>query len=120
MKRIQRLRKKGWQMPPNTKYVGRPTKFGNPFRLTSDGYIQFYKKEDKKWILFSYVGGATTETIVLLYALWITGRLSYIESLPEPPDAKELLKYDNLACWCPLHQPCHVDVLLELLTITKK
>ena len=27
--RIQRKRTKGWKMPPNTVYVGRPTKFGN-------------------------------------------------------------------------------------------
>ena len=30
-KRIQRKRTKGWRMPPNTVYVGRPTKYGNTF-----------------------------------------------------------------------------------------
>lgn len=30
-KRIQRRRTKGWRMPPNTVYVGRPTRWGNPF-----------------------------------------------------------------------------------------
>jgi Domain of unknown function (DUF4326) len=30
-KRIQRKRTKGWKMPPNTVYVGRPTRLGNPF-----------------------------------------------------------------------------------------
>jgi hypothetical protein len=29
--RIQRKRTKGWRMPPNTVYVGRPTRWGNPF-----------------------------------------------------------------------------------------
>jgi hypothetical protein len=29
--RIQRKRIKGWKMPANTVYVGRPTPFGNPF-----------------------------------------------------------------------------------------
>jgi hypothetical protein len=24
------------------------------------------------------------------------------------------LRGKNLACWCPLNQPCHADVLLEL------
>jgi hypothetical protein len=24
------------------------------------------------------------------------------------------LRGKNLACWCPLDQPCHADVLLEL------
>ncbi|MDT7935250.1 MAG: DUF4326 domain-containing protein [Sphingomonadaceae bacterium] len=25
-----------------------------------------------------------------------------------------VLRCKNLACWCPLDQPCHADVLLEL------
>ena len=32
-KRIQRRRTKGWRMPPNTVYVGRPSKWGNPFKV---------------------------------------------------------------------------------------
>lgn len=32
-KRIQRKRTKGWKMQPNTVYVGRPSKWGNPFLL---------------------------------------------------------------------------------------
>ena len=30
-KRIQRKRTKGWRMPPNTVYVGRGSKWGNPY-----------------------------------------------------------------------------------------
>lgn len=30
-RRIQRRRTKGWTMPPGAIYVGRPTKWGNPF-----------------------------------------------------------------------------------------
>lgn len=37
MERVQRKRTKGWRTPPNTKYVGRGTKFGNPYRVTKDG-----------------------------------------------------------------------------------
>lgn len=29
-------------------------------------------------------------------------------------DILEELRGKNLACWCPLDQPCHGDVLLEL------
>jgi hypothetical protein len=32
-RRIQRRRMKGWRMPDDAVYVGRPTKWGNPFRL---------------------------------------------------------------------------------------
>ena len=31
--RIQRKRTKGWRMPEGAVYVGRPTKWGNPFQL---------------------------------------------------------------------------------------
>lgn len=31
MRRIQRKRTRGWRMPSGTKYVGRPTKWGNPY-----------------------------------------------------------------------------------------
>src|SRR5712664_3238190 len=33
--RIQRKRSRGWTMPPNTVYVGRPTIWGNPFRVSN-------------------------------------------------------------------------------------
>lgn len=36
MQRVQRERTKGWKMQPNTVYVGRPTKWGNPFRAIFD------------------------------------------------------------------------------------
>lgn len=71
-KRIQRKRRKGWKMPANSVYVGRPTKWGNPFVVGKD---------------------------------W---RQSYFTCM----DAA--LRGKNLACWCPLDQPCHADVLLEI------
>lgn len=33
-KRIQRKRTKGWRIPKGAVYVGRPTRWGNPYRLT--------------------------------------------------------------------------------------
>ena len=45
-KRIQRQRTKGWRMPENTVYVGRPTLFGNPFVYhdVSRGLVRFGPK----------------------------------------------------------------------------
>jgi hypothetical protein len=34
--RIQRKRTKGWKLPPNTVYVGRGSKWGNPFKIYKD------------------------------------------------------------------------------------
>lgn len=36
---------------------------------------------------------------------------------PRVPDIDEIraeLRGHDLACWCPLDQPCHADVLLEI------
>jgi hypothetical protein len=33
---------------------------------------------------------------------------------PDLPKITEQLRGRDLACWCPLDQPCHADVLLEL------
>ena len=44
LKRVQRKRSKGFKLPANTKCVDRTTKFGNPFKLTTDGFILYYKE----------------------------------------------------------------------------
>lgn len=95
--RIQRKRTKGWKMPPNTIYVGRPSVWGNPFNNERD---------------------ADREMLVEWFRWWLAG------DLPAPWHrfdhahvrirASHVLRGKNLACWCPLDQPCHADVLLEL------
>ncbi|MBI3962590.1 MAG: DUF4326 domain-containing protein [Deinococcus sp.] len=87
-------------------YVGRPTRWGNPFDLG-------------KW----YLGwGGMTWTIdqtkddrrryaakqaVRFYRRWIATQKRSENLIP-------LLGGHDLACWCPLDQPCHADVLLEI------
>lgn len=39
--RIQRKRAKGWKMPPNTVYVGRPTKWGNPYGASPEDLARY-------------------------------------------------------------------------------
>lgn len=118
MNRFQRKRIKGYKTPENTKYVGRPTKFGNPFRLTKDGYIQAYSTNRtifNKWIMWSINGGFEQKDIVELYEIWIKGNLQKEHPyLPTPPILDEL-KGKNLSCFCSLNVPCHADILLEQL-----
>jgi hypothetical protein len=82
--RIQRRRVKGWRMPPNTVYVGRGSRWGNPYRV---GTCLIPDKE----------------TAVETFKAYLPSRLECSE-----------LSGKNLACWCRLDQPCHADVLLEL------
>jgi hypothetical protein len=72
-------------MPENTVYVGRPTKWGNPYKIN--------EKVDRS-------------NAVALFK-------EYIEQYVLKEELEEL-KGKNLACWCKEGSPCHADVLLEL------
>ena len=86
--RVQRKRTKGWRMPPNTIYVGRPTKYGNPYQVSCNQSDEFRIKQIEKY--------------------------KSLMSLMLRQDAAEELKGKNLACFCPLDKPCHADVLLKI------
>jgi hypothetical protein len=48
-KRIQRKRVKGWRMPPNTVYVGKPSRFWNPFHgaFTNERAVELFRGSNK-------------------------------------------------------------------------
>ena len=86
-RRIQRQRTRGWRMPPNTVYVGRPSKWGDPYEDSSDsrrGALEAYCW----WLLVTPLGHRLLD------------------------EARRELRGKNLACWCPLDVECHADVLL--------
>jgi len=96
--RVQRRRTRGWVMPENTVYVGRPSVWANPF-LADRTRVHSPK---------------VLQGVMDVYRL-------HIEHLLEAdPDFLEPLRGKNLACWCPLSHPnwervyCHADVLLEM------
>ena len=91
--RIQRKRTRGWKMPANTVYVGRPTIFGNPFS-TADQFRQWWQTRGQGFVLYP---DAMDKLMGALF-----------QTEPHP------LRGKNLACWCPLNRPCHADILLEL------
>jgi len=121
--RVQRLRKKGFNLQKASrsglpvKYVGRPTKFGNPFKLTPNGFIMCYTVNRKilnPWIYWSFTGGFDLNDILELYELWIKGELRGHNFLPTPPNIEELRGMD-LACYCPIYTPCHADILIKII-----
>ena len=96
--RVQRQRTRGWKMPENTVYVGRPSVWANPF-LSDRTRIHSPK---------------------VLQGVMEVYRLHIQHLLEQDPDFLEPLRGKNLACWCPLTNPkwekvyCHADVLLEM------
>jgi hypothetical protein len=87
--RIQLRRIKGWRMPPNTVKVDRSTKWGNPFSISR---------------------ACPAERAVAAFKRAIADD----QFIDFDPRSISDLHGKNLACWCPLDQPCHADVLLEL------
>lgn len=105
-KRIQMSRKHPWRADnPDAVIVARPSRWGNPFRIGSTAWIPV--SEDGRWSKDPHPP-LTREQAVECF------RLNAIFTAREYPGFFDPLRGHDLACWCPLDQPCHADVLLEL------
>lgn len=83
MPRVLNKRRDG--VPNGAVYIGRPTKWGNPFVVGQDGDRQ---------------------AVVQKYMDFVMSSPTLLEALPE-------LRGKDLVCWCS-PQACHGDVLLKL------
>lgn len=101
-KRIQRKRSKGWRMPGGAVYVGRPGPWGNPFIVGKHGpaaeCVDLFRR---------LLGGFFT---LGLGREHLDGQMAYYDHARAHLHE---LRGKDLACWCRLDRPCHVDVLLE-------
>lgn len=107
-KRIQRKRTAGWRMPEGAVYVGRPGKFGNPYKKSETSCIDgsVFNFECALWIIV--MGGGRKIP---------SDRYEHMKRIV---DSLEELRGKDLACWCRLDEPCHADVLLEMANRTKQ
>jgi hypothetical protein len=102
-RRVQRRRDKGWRMPADTVYVGRPSRWGNSYPvgmlrpnlppLTATQAVRRFERRLSS-TTSQPLGSGVDRAVILTH-------------LPE-------LRGKHLACWCPLTTPCHADVLLRL------
>lgn len=100
--RIQQRRTRGWRMPAGAVSTGRPGKWGNPWRV---GTLVHHRCGDREWS-----SRMTAEEAVSFYETDLrAGLLPYTQA-----DVRRELAGRDLVCWCPLDQPCHGDILLEL------
>lgn len=112
--RIQRQRTKGWRMPEGAVYVGRPSRWGNPYVLGAKVSIP------RRQLLTSDVV-RNREYAVALFRSWLQedplvprSGWNRTAQAPTVQEIQAVLAGKDLACWCPLDQPCHADVLLRL------
>lgn len=117
-RRIQRQRTKGWKMPKNAVYVGRPTKWGNPFVAWKDGQ-PFHDRLAQHTLHPSMAVMSYRKMLLEIGAVnsiptfkWPKGKIP--REWITTDDIRRELRGKDLACWCPLDQPCHGDVLLEI------
>ena len=82
-------------MPPNTVCVSRPSKWGNLYTVAD-----YYAAGNS---------GSLTAARQAVVDLFKDGLNDYFRGL-----VMLHLRGKNLACFCPLDQPCHADVLLEV------
>ena len=107
-KRIQRKRTKGWRKPEGAVYVGRPSKWGNPYPpgmplgecgigiIHESGLLERAKED--------HLQPLTLEDSIMLYRLYIEGCIKHNGDYYDI----ERLRGEDLMCWCPLDQPSHV------------
>lgn len=121
--RIQLSRAKGWRKPENTVVVSRPSKWGNPWEIVAEGHCLTCTCAPSRYSVYSpttksYLGTFTSKddhgngTGARYWA--VQGFRRHLVDHPELWDQLAELRGKNLACWCPIGQPCHADVLLEL------
>jgi len=122
--RVQLRRTKGWRLPANTVVVARPSIYGNPFRVVKEPtkpttWTVHYVPNPRidigagGWVDEFDTKAEAIACAVESYRGWATdGRNHYLRVQYFIDEHK--LRSKNLACWCPLDQPCHADVILEL------
>jgi len=96
-KRIQLRRTKAWRKPEGAIVVSRPSKWGNPYRVHgSDAVraVELFRDMLARAPLGDGNWGLPGEPVIDTIRRELAGR--------------------DLACWCPLDQPCHADVLLHI------
>lgn len=108
--RIQRRSPKGWSAPEGVLYVGPGSRWENPWRVIQDDGRWCIRDTDGRLIRFDSREEATWEAVH-----W------YAEAIPNGWEGVAMsneivpgLAGHDLMCWCPLGQPCHADVLLEI------
>ena len=113
--RIRLSRRKGWRKPEGAIVVARPTRWGNPYSVERWGRALAVRLFDEtahgRWRP-SLLDGYDDEQVAVAHRAheaW----LSRLGGDPLDVIPHRLAGHD-LACWCPLDQPCHADVLLAV------
>jgi hypothetical protein len=129
-RRVQLRRTKGWRLPEGAISCARPSRWGNTYVVgepmwmmwscESHGSVGHYQRPTV-WAEQSRETLITPELAVEMFRHDLEGSLTPWKD-EHPGDAAyreelvaalEALRGHDLACFCDLDEPCHVDVVLE-------
>lgn len=111
--RIQRKRTKGWRKPEGAIYVGRGSRWGNPFKVVPVAGGYEVHKGDLRLGPYATREDANRRAIAGF-------RVVVVNNLKRNPRHYEPLRGKILMCFCPEFDEdgnpamCHADVLLEV------
>ncbi|MFE9234790.1 DUF4326 domain-containing protein [Cellulosimicrobium funkei] len=109
--RIRQRRAKGWRKPTSAVAVGRGTRWGNPVRIVA---VRPSGPFDLERDGVGFIGQHTDIGSARASAARRFRDLVHLALAPSLEDIRAALAAKDLMCWCPLDQPCHADVLLDL------
>lgn len=111
--RIQRSRTKGWRATAGAIYVGRGSRWGNPYVVTQLGQQIAVVDSRTTGIIFSHDSEPKARLVACTwYRAWLSSQPGLLAAV------RRQLRGHDLMCWCPLPEPgdpdhCHAAVLLE-------
>lgn len=115
--RLQLSRRRGYRKPEGAVVVSRPSKWGNPFTVAWHRAVEAELGAPPKPEAEVRAGLVTAFRSVVLHlsdsGFWGMVDHQAVLAIREGLERGELTG-KNLACWCPLDQPCHADVLLAI------
>ncbi|MFI0900591.1 DUF4326 domain-containing protein [Streptomyces sp. NPDC020983] len=119
--RIQRKRQAGWRKPEGAVYVGRGSKWGNPWAIAETDTLSGWTV---KWTgpgrtpvglrreIPAHNQRDAHALAVECFEVWVYAQPELLEA------ARCDLAGRDLMCWCADSMPCHADVLLAIANPT--
>ncbi|MEU6012062.1 DUF4326 domain-containing protein [Streptomyces sp. NPDC047453] len=111
--RIQRQRTKGWRAPDRAIYVGRGTRWGNPYTVVQRNRFHAVVTDGGGVIYANKDEAEARRVAVDWFRAWFSSQPDLAAA------ARRQLAGRDLMCWCPLPEPgdldhCHAAVLLAI------
>lgn len=113
-RRIQMSRQRPWRADnPDAVIVARPTRWGNPWRIEPGPRTRALIRHADTGYVWAHPSLMKARAVaVVAYRCSIDDE--HDDTVPTVDEIRRELAGRDLACWCPLDQPCHADALLNI------